>query len=100
MYSDIPKIKQEANRLATKALDIHANVIFLVPAKDAELNALPYGKEIAQRLKRAGHKLDSDKPFVTDLPNPNATRVAIAGIDTASSAFELLTPARQLAPAH
>ena len=100
MYSDIPKIKQEANRLAAKTLDIHANAIFLVPAKDAELNALPYGKEIAQRLKRAGHKFDSGKPFVTDLPNPNATRVAIAGIDPSSSAFELLTLARQLVAAH
>ncbi|MCR4348130.1 MAG: leucyl aminopeptidase family protein [Sulfuricaulis sp.] len=100
MYSDIPKIRQEANRLAAKTLDIHANAIFLVPAKNADLNALPYGKEIAQRLKRAGHKLDSSKPFVTDLPNPNATRVAIAGIDPASSAFELLTLARQLVAAH
>ena len=100
MHSEIPKIKQEANRLPEKALDIHANAIFLVPAKDFGLDALPYGKEIAQRLKRAGHKLDGDKPFVTDLPNPNATRVAIAGIDPAASAFELLTLARQLVAAH
>ncbi|MBI5783633.1 MAG: leucyl aminopeptidase family protein [Gammaproteobacteria bacterium] len=100
MHSEIPKIKQEVNLLPAKALDIHANAIFLVPAKDADLNSLPYGKEIAQRLKRAGHKLDSDKPFVTDLPNPNATRVAIAGIDPASSAFDLLTLARQLVAAH
>ncbi len=99
MHSETPKIRQEANRLATKKLDIHANAIFLVPAKDTELNTLPYGKEIAQRLKRAGHKLDSDKPFVTDLPNPNATRVAIAGIDASSSAFDLLTLARQLVAA-
>jgi leucyl aminopeptidase len=100
MHSEIPKIKQEANRLPEKALDIQANAIFLVPAKDAELITLPYGKEITQRLKRAGHKLDSSKPFVTDLPNPNATRVALAGIDPISSAFDLLTLARRLVAAH
>jgi leucyl aminopeptidase len=100
MHSEIPKIKQEANYLPEKALDIHSNAIFLVPAKDPELNALPFGKEIAQRLKRAGHKLDSSKPFVTDLPNANATRVALAGIVPASSAFELLTLARQLVAVH
>ena len=67
MYSEIPKIRQEANRLAQKTLDIHANAILLVPAKNADLNSLPYGKEIAQRLSRASHKLDSGKPFATSL---------------------------------
>src|SRR4030067_1295666 len=100
MHSEIPKIKQEATRLPEKALDIHANAIFLVPAKDFGLDALPYGKEIAHRLKRAGHKLDGDNPFVPDLPNPNATRVAIAGIHPASSTFDLLTLARQLVATH
>ncbi len=33
MHSEIPKIKQEANRLPEKALDIHTNAIFLVPAQ-------------------------------------------------------------------
>jgi leucyl aminopeptidase len=100
MHSEIPKIKQEAGGLTEKALDIQENAIFLVPAQDFDANVLPFGKEIAKRLKRAGHKLDSDKPFVTDLPNANATRVAIAGIDPVASTFELLTLARQLVAAH
>ena len=100
MYSEIPKIRQEANRLAQKTLDIHANAILLVPAKDADLNSLPYGKEIAQRLLRASHKLDSGKPFATEIPNKNGTRVSIGGVDPDSSAFELLTLARGLVAAH
>ena len=100
MHSVIPKIKQEAHRLPAKALDIHANAIFLAPAKDADLNALPYGKEIARRLKRAGHKLDSGKPFATEIPNRTGTRVSIGGVDPDSPAFELLTLARGLVAAH
>ncbi len=100
MYSDIPKIRQEANRLAAKTLDIHANAIFLVPAKDADLNLLPYGKEIAQRLWRASHKLDSGKTFATEIPNKTGTRVSIGGVEPNSPAFELLTLARGLVAAH
>jgi leucyl aminopeptidase len=100
MYSEIPKIRHEANRLAVKTLDIHANAIFLVPAKDADLDSLPYGKEIAQRLWRAGHKLDGGKPFITDLPNKSGTHLALTGIDPQGSAFELLTLARRLVAAH
>lgn len=100
MYSEIPKIRQEANRLAAKTLDSHANAIFLVPAKNADLDSLPYGKVIAQRLRRAGHKLDGGKSFVTDLPNESGTHLALAGIDTQGSAFEMLTLARRLVAAH
>ncbi len=100
MHLEIPKIRQEANRLAQKTLDIHANAIILVPAKQADLNSLPYGKEISQRLSRADHKLDSGKPFVTEVPNNTGTRVALAGIDPQGSAFDLLTLARRLVAAH
>ncbi len=100
MQSEIPKISQERGTLPAKALDIHSNLIMLLPAAGADLKTLPHGNEIALRLKRAGHKLDGGKPFVTDLPNPNSTRVAIAGIDAGSSTFELLTLARRLAAAH
>jgi leucyl aminopeptidase len=100
MHSEIPKIRQEAGGLTEKVLDIHANAIFLVPARDFDASLPPFGKEIAQRLRRAGHKLDGDKVFTTDLPNANATRVAIAGIDPAADTFALLTLARQLAAAH
>ena len=100
MHFEIPKIKQEAGGLTEKELDIQGNAIFLVPTQDFDANVLPFGKEIIKRAKRAGHKLDSDKVFATDLPNANASRVAIAGIDSSAGAFERLTLARQLVAAH
>ena len=100
MQTVIPKIKQESHMLSAKELDIHSNVVMLVSVQNLELRSLPYGSEIAQRLKRADHKLDKGKPFVTDLPNKTATLVAITGIDPESSAFERLTLARRLVAAH
>lgn len=100
MQSVIPKIKQESGALSTKTLDIHANAIFLLPTKNADVKALPYGAEIAQRMQRAGHKLDSSQPFVTDLPNKTGCHVAIASMDAQTNAFDLLTRARRLVGAH
>ena len=100
MQSEIPKISQVHSALSTKELDIHSDLIVLLPAKGFDPNALPHGTEITLRLKRAGHKLAGGKPFVTDLPNRNSTRAAIAGIDPGCSTFELLTLARRLAAAH
>jgi leucyl aminopeptidase len=100
MQSEIPKIKQESRSLSANALDIHSNAIILLPREESALKTLPYGGEIAQRRKRAGHKLDSGKPFATDLPNKSGTHLALAGIDPQGSAFELLTLARRLVGAH
>ena len=100
MQSEIPKIKQESSILSAEALNIYSNVIMLLPKKETELKSVPYGAEMAQRLKRANHKLDSGKPFTTDLPNKSSTHIALTGIDPESSAFELLTLARRLVAAH
>ena len=100
MQSEIPKIKQESRRLTAIALDIYSNAIILLPREESALKTLPYGGEIAQRRKRAGHKLDSGKPFATDLPNKSGTHITLAGIDPKGSAFELLTLARRLVAAH
>ncbi|MDO8464368.1 MAG: leucyl aminopeptidase family protein [Gallionella sp.] len=100
MQSEIPKIKQESCRLTANALDIHSNAIILLPREESALKTLSYGGEIAPRRKRAGHKLDSGKPFVTDLPNKSGTHIALAGIDPQGSAFELLTLARRLVATH
>ncbi|HSD96203.1 MAG TPA: leucyl aminopeptidase family protein [Sulfuricaulis sp.] len=100
MQSEIPKIKQESRGLSADALDIHSNAIILLPRQSSALKTLPYGDEMAQRLKRADYKLDAAKPFVTDLPNRAGTRIALAGIDPMGSAFELLTLARRLVAAH
>lgn len=100
MQSEIPKIKQESRSLSANALDIHSNAIILLPREESALKTLPYGAEIAQRRKRAGHKLDSGKPFATDLPNKSGTHIALAGIDPQGNAFELLTLARRLVATH
>jgi leucyl aminopeptidase len=100
MQSEIPKIKQESRSLSANALDIHSNAIILLPREESALKTLPYGGEIAQRRKRAGHKLDGGKPFATDLPNKFGTHLALAGIDPQGSAFELLTLARRLVATH
>jgi leucyl aminopeptidase len=100
MLSETPKIKQVRGTLPAKELDIHSNVIVLLPARGAELKSLPYGEEIAQRINRTGHKLGGGMPFITDLPNRNSTHAAIAGIDPGNSTFELLTLARRLVAAH
>ncbi len=100
MQSEIPKIKQESRSLSANTLDIYSNAIILLPREESALKTLPYGGEIAPRRKRAGHKLDSGKPFVTDLPNKSGTHIALAGIDPQGSAFELLTLARCLVAAH
>ncbi len=100
MQSEIPKIKQESRTLSAEALDIYPNVIMLVPTKGTDLKSVPYGAEMALRLKRANHKLDSGKPFTTDLPNKSSTHIALTGIDPESSAFELLTLARRLVAVH
>ncbi len=100
MQSQSPKITQEAATLLAKELDIYSCLILLLPAKGAKLESLPYGQEIQQRLKRADHKLVSGRPFVTDLPNAAGTQVALAGIDSKSSVFEILSLARKLVAAH
>jgi len=74
MQSEIPKIKQESRRLTANALDIHSNAIILLPREESALKTLPYGGEIAQRRKRAGHKLDATSlSSPTCLINPALT---------------------------
>ena len=100
MQSEIPKIKQESRTLSAEALDIYSNVIMLLPKKQTELKSVPFGAEMAQRLQRANYKLDSGKPFTTDLPNKSGTHIALTAIDSESGAFELLTLARRLVAVH
>ena len=100
MPLETPQITQEADSLSPKALDIYSNVIVLLPSQDADVKTLPYGAEIAKRIKRADYKLSDKKPFSTDLPNDIGTRLSLASIDAKYSAFELLTLARRLVAPH
>jgi hypothetical protein len=59
--------------LTANACEIETNIILLVGTGPMPLTRAPHGAMLAQRLKRAGHKLD-DTPFVTDLPNVLGSR--------------------------
>jgi leucyl aminopeptidase len=95
-----PKITVNAASLTTKQLEIYANAIFLLPLSVNATATLPFGPVLKQRLTRSEHKLDSDNPFITDLPNNQGTRVALMGLGPELTAFELLTRARKLVAAH
>ncbi len=96
MQLKTPRIRQVAGGLSAKTLEMHAHAILLVPSRGADLSRLPHGTVLHERLTRAGHKLDGPKPFVTDLPNPAGTRLALAGIKPELSPHQLLGLARQL----
>ena len=68
----------------------------LIATDRSRLRSLPYGREIAERMRRANYKLDSGVPFVTDLPNARGTRMALAALKSGASAFDRLTIARKL----
>lgn len=89
-----PKITVNAASLTTKQLEIYANAIFLLPLSVNATATLPFGPVLKQRLTRSEHKLDSDNPFITDLPNNQGTRVALMGLGPELTAFELLTRAQ------
>ena len=96
----LPRIVQHPDRLTANKLDIHANLVMVVPAKAGAIASLPYGDVIAARLKRADHKPDSADPFATVLPNRAGTEVPLAGVAEDISHFDLLTLARRLIAPH
>ncbi len=99
MRLEAMKILQVSDNLPATSLTDYAQAVFLVPVGAELPAALPYGAELAQRRRRAGHRLADGKPFVTDLPNAVGTRVALVGVDPARDAFELLALARELVAA-
>jgi leucyl aminopeptidase len=95
-----PKIRRTANALGPKDLNTSSNAVLLVPADGKTRREFPFADVLAARMERAGYKLGDAKPFVTDLPNPRGTRLALAGLKADASAFDRLTLARKLVAAH
>jgi leucyl aminopeptidase len=91
-----PKIESRRGELSRKELDAHTAVVVLLSPERSSLRALPYGREIEARMRRAGCKLESGSPFVTDLPNRHGTRIALAALKSGASAFDRLSIARKL----
>lgn len=100
MQLKIPKIETASASLSAKTLEIHANLVLLVPATKATLASLPHGQTLAQRMERAHYKRSDARPFVTELPNSASTRIAIGGVRSDHDTFSLLTLARELIAAH
>jgi leucyl aminopeptidase len=99
MLTKIPKITEKADALSQKLLDGEQNVVLLLPKSLSDVKSLPYGVELSRRMRREDYKL-GPKPWTTDLPNKNGTRVALAGLPGDLSTFELLALARKLVAAH
>ncbi len=99
MLTRIPKITEKAGALSQNLLDNQQNVILLLAKSRSAVKSLPYGAELDRRMQREGYEL-GPKPWSTDLPNKNGTRIALAGIEPDLSTFELLALARKLVAAH
>ena len=99
MLTRTPKITEKARGLSQDLLDNQQNVVLLLPKSPSDIKSLPYGVELGRRMQREGYEL-GPKPWSTDLPNKNGTRLALAGIEPGLSTFELLALARKLVAAH
>jgi leucyl aminopeptidase len=99
MLTDLPKITQKADALSQRLVDVHQNVIVLLPKAFKELKRLPYGQAIARAAERRDVKLGGE-PLVIEFPNDKGTRAALVGLEQNISTFDLLTVARKLVAAH
>jgi leucyl aminopeptidase len=95
MQLTLARIVEESGTITTKTLDQAAHAILLL-APETSIAALPHGKLLEDRLK-ATHikKLEPGTPFLTQLPNPAGTRLALLRLEDKQSTFELLTLGRE-----
>jgi leucyl aminopeptidase len=91
-----PKIRILPSPLSAKDLSTATHVAVLIAADRPPLKSLPFGDTLETRMSRANYKLGASQTFVTDLPNPRGTRLAIAGMKSNLGAYERLTLARKL----
>ena len=98
-HAETIAINQHLNAPSSTQLEASPGAILLLPPSPAPIpwDAFPYGDLLRQRWAgRASSAVDED-PWVTELPNPGGTRLAIARIPSEGEAFEQLTRARKLA---
>ena len=93
------KINQHAGLPDTRRVDGAEAMIVLLPesALRGAWPELPYADVLRKRALRTACKETNTPLVMTDLPNAEGTRVVAAAIKSGSSAFELLTLARELA---
>src|SRR5581483_12455063 len=73
-----PNVRRVAAALSNAELNGATHAALLVTPDPAVLKRLPFGDTLAARMRRVDYKLADAKTFVTDLPNPRGTRLALA----------------------
>ena len=103
--SDVPNIKIKINQHPglpdARRVDGAEALILLLPeaALRKQWPVVPYMETLRRRVARLPAKTGNTVLLATDLPNPASTHIAVACLKSGSSAFELLSLARELAAA-
>ncbi len=94
------QVKLHQNKAAAKKLNIDkiSNWIMVFPEKINQ--SYPYAYVFKERRKVTGSNKTESSPIVCDLPNKQASHVALACIKAEISSFALLTLARKLVAEH
>ena len=94
------QVKLQQNEAAAKKLNIDkiSNWIMVFPEKINQ--SYPYAYVFKERRKVTGSNKTESSPIVCDLPNKQASHVALACIKAEISSFTLLTLARKLVAEH
>lgn len=92
------KLQQKIAAPKKLNLDKISNWIMIFP--EAINQSYPYASVFTERRKATGSKKTDTSPVVCDLPNKQASHVALACIKEDLSSFDLLTLARKLVAEH
>ena len=94
------QVKLHQNKAAVKKLNIDkvSNWILMFPEKISQ--SYPYASVFKEKRKATGSKKTETSPVVCDLPNKQASHVALACIKKDISSFALLSLARKLVAEH
>jgi len=93
-------VKLHQNKAAPKKLNLDKITNWIMVFPEQINQSHPYASVFTERRKATGSKKTDTSPVVCDLPNKQASHVALACIKEDLSSFELLTLARKLVAEH
>ena len=93
------KLKQHTKPLTSREADALSQLIIVISKAQikGKWPEFPYADTLKKRLSQADAEGLASTPYVTDLPNPVGTHVALGAVSEEMTSFELLTLARKLA---
>jgi leucyl aminopeptidase len=94
------QVKLQQNIAAPKKLNLDKIFNWIKIFPEAINQSYPYASVFTERRKATGSKKTDTSPVVCDLPNKQASHVALACIKEDLSSFDLLTLARKLVAEH